>query len=814
MNLYDTSTTDDTRERLTQGQKDSAGKQWYKDRIDGLIKRSYSNKYSALPEKVSRYKSQRVNYDLFNNIINAADFNYICNPFGSEVGSLPANFTNRDIVSSKIKVLLGMESDMPFQWKVAAVNEEATTRREEEEFGQIRDFVVNTILQPVREQIAREEQEASQGRQLTPDEMNKLQQQLADELQTRTPDEVRRYMAREHQDPAEALIHQLLEYLIKKERIPQKFNKGWKHAMISAEEVFWIGIVNGEPVLKVVNPLWFDCDRNEDLDYHEDGQWATCEYRWTPTQVIKFFGSELTPKQIDDIYSYYNNPTSVWDADFDFLPYYEHETYTLRVIHANWISLRKIGFLTYLDPMTGRPEQKIVPDWYKMDEEAGDLTLEWEWIPEAHEGWKIAADIYVNLRPVPGQHRDMDNLYNSKLSYYGACIDNLNSIPTSPMDRAKSYQYFYDIIMYRIELLIASDKGKILMMNINAIPKSSGIDVAKFLYFLEANKMGFFNPNEEGNRGDPTAGAMAKEIDMSLASDIFKYVQLAEYIEKRCGESIGVPKSMEGGAAPNEPVSNNRQNMVQASYILRPYWDIHNNVKANVLQALVDTAKVAYAGGKKRKLTYILDDLSLAQLEIDTELLESSTYGLFVSNSSNAYDAKQLILNLAQAALQNQRADISDIIKVMRSESLQEGEELLEAAQMKKDEQLQMQQRQASEAQAKEAELQRAWSEQHEEKLHQNKLEEIRVKGDIDLQKQIILSMGFNEDKDVDDDGVPDVFELYKEGLKAKFTAAKQALDEAKFEHQKQVDSTKARQTDKKLAIDNKKANQRPSSSK
>jgi hypothetical protein len=34
--------------------------------------------------------------------------------------------------------------------------------------------------------------------------------------------------------------------------------------------------------------------------------------------------------------------------------------------------------------------------------------------------------------------------------------------------------------MYRIEMLMASDKGKILMMNINSIPTSSGINLEKF----------------------------------------------------------------------------------------------------------------------------------------------------------------------------------------------------------------------------------------------------------------------------------------------------------------------------------------------
>ena len=38
------------------------------------------------------------------------------------------------------------------------------------------------------------------------------------------------------------------------------------------------------------------------------------------------------------------------------------------------------------------------------------------------KGYKIGSDIYKKLRPVPGQFRDLDNLYNTPLPYKGACI--------------------------------------------------------------------------------------------------------------------------------------------------------------------------------------------------------------------------------------------------------------------------------------------------------------------------------------------------------------------------------------------------------
>lgn len=788
------------KQRLTQREKDDNDKQWYKDQADLLDNHSFAENNLIGFGGVSEYKRKKVNYDLFNNIINVRDFEYVCKPFGAETGELPANLTNRDIISGKIKVLLGMEMKMPFSWKVVAVNEEATTRKEEEEFKRIRDFVTNEVMRPIKIAVEQQLTEQTKGKKLTPEEQQQIQQQIEEQTKAQTPDEVRRYMVREHQDPAEVMAHQILEYLIQKERIADKFNKGFKHSCLTGEEIYNVSILNGEPSLRVVNPLYFDYDKSPDLDYIEDGEWAVAEYRMTPSEVVANFGSQLEEDEIDRIYMYNQNPATIRNEDFTFATTNrKHEPYTVRVMHTTWKSLRKVGFLTYKDK-NGKEQMDLVSEDYKLNKAQGDIKIEWEWIPESHECYKILNDIYVYARPVPGQYKDLENLYVSKLPYYGAACDSLNSPTTSPMDRMKAYQYFYNILLYRIELLMASDKGKILAANINAVPKSSGIDINKFQYFMEANKIAWLNPNEEGNRGGGDITNMVKEIDMSLASQINNYIQLAEYIERKCGESVGITKQMEGAIGANEAVSNTRQNLVQSSHIIQPYFELHNMVKGNVLTALLETAKVAYSKGRQRKLNYILDDMSLKMLNVDQGMLDSSTLGLFISNSSKAFDAKQAVENLAQAALQNQQASLSDIIKVIRSESVTEAEELLEAAQQRESENQQAAEqaklKQQADIEAKANALKREeW--EHEEKMIILKERERRK---TEIQKQAIFSTGFDPNKDEDEDGVPDVLEVAKFGVDADIKKGKQQLDREKFDHQKQMDAENLALERKKLA--------------
>ena len=776
-------------QRLTRAQKEANDKKWFKDQLRSLNKISFSTGsmfgLTNLGRGISDYRRMKVNYDLFNNVINKADFEHVCYPFGKEAGELPADFTNKDIISGKIKALLGMEMRRPFSWKVVATNPEATTRKEEEEFSKLKDFVINSIIAPIKQKIELEQAQALKGQELTTEEKQRIEQEVAQKLKAMTPQEVKRYMAREHQDPAEVLAHQLLQYLIQKENIRMKFNKGWKHGLIAGKEIFWVGIVNGDPILKVVNPLNFDYDKSSEKDFIEDGDWACYEMSMTPSEIAKYFGSELTNVELDELYESYNNTNSLPDAAFTFREDGVSVNLGIRVIHAEWKALKPFKFIYGIDPETGEPYEDIVDESYKMNIEAGDYKEETVWIPTKYEGYQIGNDKFAMLREVPGQHKDLTNLYECKLSYIGSTYDNLNSSTTSLVDRMKYYQYFFNILWYRIELLIGSDDGKSLLLNANLIPKSSGMDFEKWMYYFKVNKIGILDPSEEGNKGNQNIGEAAKEIDMSLVSDIQKYMQLAEYIERRCGESVGITKQIEGQIGTEEAVRNTQQALVQSANILEPYFDMHNLIKRNVLQALIETAKVAYSELQPKSLSYVLDDMSVAMLTPDYELLENSTYGLFVSNSMKADETLQTMQQLSHAALQNQQVELSDVLMIMNSESTQEAEELLKVAESNRAEREQASQQAQQQAQQQEAEAQRNWEREKMDKEHEYKMAEIDLKGEKDIQKQLILSMGFNEDKDLDKDGMPDVLEVAKFDLDANIKQRKQDLDEKKLEQQK-----------------------------
>ena len=786
-------------QRISKAAKERLGKQWYKDKVTLLD--TFSNRTVVGFGKLSEYRRMKVNYDLYNNILDASDFEYVVKPFGEDVGELPAKMVNRDILSNKIKSILGMEQRRGFEYRLYAVNADATTRREQEEFGRLKEFVINNIMIPIQQQIEMEARQAMEGQELAEQDIQQIQAEVQERLKAMTPDEVKLYMEREHQDPAEAMSSQLLTYLIQKTDARKKFNDGFKHATIAAKEIYWVGEDNGEPNFRVINPLRFNYDKSPDLNYIEDGEWATYEYRMTPSEVVSFFGDDLTNDEIDTIYtefaSYMRNPLE--DDLFDFSKQdMENNSHTVRVFHGTWRALREIKFLTYEDE-NGEMQETIVDETYVLDETIGDIAIVSKWIPEVYEGWKIGSNMFKKLQPVPGQFRDMDNLYHTPLPYKGVVYDATNSVPTSLMDRGKIWQYYLNILYYRLELMVASDKGKKVLMNINAIPDDAGIDIEKFQYFFESSPFGWFNPNEEGV-GYQDVNTIAKVLDLSLASDIEKYINLIQLIKQECGAAMGITAQMEGQIAPYEAVGNTQQNLVQNSYIMEPLFSLHNIVRANVLKSLIETAKVCYSEGKPRKLSYVLDDMSLQTLNLDTALLDNTTLGLFIDDGSKTQEIKDMITALAQSAVQNNQAKMADIIAILKQDSISIAEDILRKSQKELEESQQQAQQQQQESderveQAKQEHEKDKWN--HEKELAVLKEEERRK---TVIVQSSLLGASFNPELDEDKDGVNDFIEIARHGLNADIQKGKLQLDKEKLQHKKNYDKEKLSLEAKKLA--------------
>lgn len=792
------------KERISTKKKNANSKQWYKDYADSLAEKAIDD--ALLRGEVGEKKNMKVNYDLYNNILNIKDFEYVCKPFGTG-SELPATMVNRDIVSGKVKALLGMEMKRPFLWKVVATDSEATTRKEEKKFSLLKKHVVSQIMAPIKKQIMQQKRMAEKDSdKLSEEEKKEIDAKLQEMLQAKTPEEVRKYMQRDHQDPAEVMSSQLLRYLIKECDIDRKFNECFKHGLLSSFELGYVGILNDKPQMWPVNPMNFNCDKSGDIEFVENGDWATYDIGMTPSQLIKYFNKDLEERDIDAIYESWEEGSGdrvKGDLFSSIDSISNHDNNLIKVTHCVWKALRKVGFLKYKN-LQGIENLKLVSEDYTMNEEQGDISIEWEWVPEGYETWKIwtGDPIYVKMRPIPGQFKDINNLYYCSLPYKGVIYDNINSKSTSLMDRLKVYQYYYNIVMYRLELLIASDKGKKVMMNINNIPDSAGIDVEKWQYFFEASPFMWYDDKGEGYSDVNTT---AKVIDLSLASDIQKYIQIAEYLRKQAGLSNGITEAIEGQISPDQAVSNSQRNLIQSSNILEPYFEYHSAFKKNILTALIETAKVAYSNKPPELLSYATDDMTTEMFKMDYQLLDNSTLGIYMSNAPDYENTKQYIERLAQAAMQNQAIQMSDVISIIKQDNIVEAEEILRNSEEKA--RLKAMRMKEQEYKSKQELLKQ--QQEGDEKEFEREKAKIFLKEREERKTQIITSLitgaSYNPDLDMDNNDVNDFLEMANKKMDMVIKDKDQKLKEDVTLHQKNMDREKLKNERRKLDNDREK---------
>jgi len=721
------------------------------------------------------YKNKLTNYNLANDILDPEDIERTCNPMGLKGGTFPAKMQNYPIANPKMDLLIGEERKRRFDWHARVKNDDAITQIERDKKKELITLIEDSLKDDA----------------LTEDELKRKLESLE------------KYHNYEYQDIKERQASQILNHLYRELDLHDKFSRGFEDMLISSEDMYCADIIAGEPVLRRCNPLNIHTVRSGESPYLEDADIVIEDGYHSPGAVIDMYHDVLSEKEIrrideglnlsstDGFVSIGEREQSIvidglMDSDGRGRLYgddYDTEG-NIRVVRVVWKSLKKVYKLKYLDE-DGDEQEEIVSEDYKR-QPGDDLTT--LWVGEWWEGTKIGGDIYVKIQPRPIQFRSMTNPSKCASGYVGVSYNINNSKAKSLLDRMKPYQYLYNVFMYRTELAFAKSKGKIAKLNVSKVP--DGWDVDKWMYYAEVMGWAVEDPFKEAKKGAATgklAGTMnesAPVIDMEMGNYIQQHIMMLGFIEQQLGEIAGVSKQRQGQVENRESVGGVERAVTQSSHITEKLFQVHAEVKLKALNVLLETAKYAWKGTKK-KVRYVLDDLTTELLELDGEEFNSAEYGLFVSHSASDSQLMDSIKSLAQAGIQNDKVNFSQLMDIYMSPSLADMRKKLERAEEDKIQRDQKAQQQAQEMQTQS--LQAAAEEA--EKARQFELAKIDKEYDRKAQLEYIKLEGkFNEKGvDLDKDGIPDDLELQRvqsqERLKKEELAVKERIEEKKLKH-------------------------------
>lgn len=759
----------------------------------------------------SRKEEMQTYYDLYNSIYSEKDLKYVTNPFKQQDG-FPAMAQDYNIIKPKIDLLLGEETKRPFNFRVVHTSDIATSEIQDKAKQMIIDYIQATIMSKLGPEEQARYQEALQSGEIM------------------TPEQIQKYLSKDYKDIAEITAYHSLNYLKNKLNITHEFFKGWKDALIGGEEIYYVGIVNGEPCLQRINPIYFDYDSDtSDLEFIHEAQWCCYEMIMSLTEVYDRLYDKMSEKQLNELLDMMDDCSKggvtpeVRKTSLDYPHIKTHsingfssnpfeEADNIHVWHCCWKSLKKIGFVNIINPETGMPEEYQVDETYK--ETGNELDVEWKWIIEVWEGYRIGQDLYVGIQPVEYQHISADNPNAQRLPYTGVIYNNTNSRPRSLVSMMKPLQYMYIVLWYRLELAMARDKGKVVTMDITQIPKSMNIDVAKWMHYLSALGVNFVNPYEEGwdipgrEGGKPSQFNQISALDLTMANTIDQYINLMDKIESMLSEISGVSKQREGSISSNELVGNVERSVVQSAHITEPWFWVHNQVKKECLTMLLDTAKHAWKDNRT-SIQYVLDDATRAFLTLSDDFFYEDM-DIFVEDTTKNQQQIEALKNLMQPAMQN-GASLLDIAEIITMDNVTMIRSKLEEIEQKRMEQQQAMEQAQAEREQQMAQIQ---NEIKEEELMLKEAEMDLKKYEIDSNNATKITVAqLNayrgaENMDQDMNGIPDPIEIGKQAIEQQKVNSDIASKQFEFNNKKREMEMKREIENKKIELEKQKMKQ------
>lgn len=749
-------------------------KKWQKETVEYYIQRSYNN----CNTRRKSFNEMRHNRNVFNSVMNYNILKEGLDPLGviedSENVDFPYQFYN--IIEQPILTLLGEELRRPYDVKAFAINPEAINEKDKIFFTQLRQYIEGLgQRQDLPEDILREDLERME-----------------------------RWKKEDLQSAHEKMVNQILQAFLHDPNInfKDKSNKAFQDQQIIAEAVMRVGREGKDPQLYNVDSENFFVYGLGDSCHIEDGS-AWIEWCWySKERILQEFSEELVEKDVKDIYSHrYSSPAIVLPTPLatsdevtrndlpnvsQYIPVDSDLTYmdntfsnsrfvdqygNIRVIRVQWITPKKVGYLTTFDQETGEPIYTFVDETYKPDASLGE-TIKWIYVEELWEGIKIGDEKYIRVQPCDIQLRSMSNPAKVRPLYVGVIRAYNGNMARSRLDMALQLQNDYNIWSNKLRDLWTKNLGKLAIIDASKIP--STMKTEEWFVWLRRFGLVFENPFEEHKkRPELIAGNMQqghKMIDLSLATEINQAIQYLQYIQQEVNRIMAVPDPRQGNMTGNEGLGVSQQAIISSNSQTEIDFSTHDYLRARLLEVLVEYTKFLWKD-EKGKRQYLLDDLSNYILDVDGSLLMEAEYGVRITNTGKAVEMNTILKSLIHPAMQNGTTTLVDAAKALLADSPSNMLKMLESSEDKRIKQQQEAERIQQETQQQALQMQA----QMEEQKHAREMEKLSftretelLKLQLQLQSKAIsedAKYAFEGSRDDNKDGVEDQIELDKQRL-------------------------------------------------
>jgi hypothetical protein len=585
-----------------------------------------------LAQSVNDKEATANNLNAANGIVDPKTYNYVLSPLqadGDKLKNLPGEIRNIDFITPIKEKNIGEYIDLPYQFTVKVNDPDIAITKSVDVANAIKPIIEQFMVAQVQQQFQMEEagQEAPQVDIQA--EINKIKNNWFDKRAIDVSNEIN-------------WINDINDF-------DNKRILGFYNWWATEEVYYYVYIVNGHVFFDVLSPL-------EGLpilageEFVEDGDAFVIKRRISYTQILTYYGNQLSNKDIE----YIETLTARSSADLpvsipvqlykdiynrtvfrsDNTQYQDNEDMFISstdIIDENILFFKtqvKAKMLTRLNNI-GELVSMRVDDDYVLNPEEGDIDIKTEWLTET---WKQVLlgnlDSGIYLTPEPIEVQIYDNIGNVKLPIVGkkGLLRNININPVPK--RILPSLALSQIINLHIERQLAKYKTPVEVIPMGLL-NSTGVDVKGAMFYKLADNTVIYD--ETKFTPDQLNNAYKVIGNTGISSYIRDLIDLRESIKAEAWDLANMNDARFGQAAASATVRNNEQNLYRAKLGSILMTTMYNNVLAKLHNMCAEYGKVAYDKGLSGSLFGQEGDVNY--FNIPGGSLSNAQVGVMVTNS-------------------------------------------------------------------------------------------------------------------------------------------------------------------------------------
>ena len=499
---------------------------------------------------------------------------------------------------------------------------------------------------------------------------------------------------------------------------------------VSLGECYTYSDIRGEKIVKEHIPVIDAFPIPNGEFFVEDHDMFARRHLMSYTQILDMFDDVLTKEDRAYLEKYYDYSSASGPTQLMYSKFFEYypdvcEKFTKKerelfknegvrveavnnnlyeVWHVVWRGYARQGILTYVNE-AGLVTTTVVDESYKLDTQAGDISIEWAYKPQVYEGYRIGGR-YSAIYPIKARPIAFER--DGKLPYNGI----MEVIPYmgkfSIIKTITPYQIMRNIFAYHREMVIAKNKMLILILPKSLVSNNSE-DV---VYRMAADGVLLVDDSEDANSQKM---ANIRMLNAQMGDYIAQITQLMEATRQEAWDTVDMNAQRYGDIAQSSGVGTTQEAIARSSMGSVIIVQVFDEMRRRDYQRDIDFCKLAYIDGLDT--AYLDADGNRHYISLDVNSFVYSTYGITVKNDAKEQDKLQQLRQWAFSAAQN--GDLDMALAAITGDNISQIKATVQKFnEIKAQHEEQMKQ---VDAQLKEEEI-------------QNKLREIEAKGDQDRQ--------------------------------------------------------------------------------